>query len=140
MKIPARIRYSIRILAELASADNNFPLSLRKLSERESVSMKYMKQIMPKLESAGLVISVRGVKGGYILGRDSSKITIKDVFEALGGDMELAPCIINPSFCEKYNGCASRRVWEVLNSHIMRFLEKITIKDLIENKILEEKK
>ena len=138
MKIPARIRYSIRILAELASANNKSPLSLRKLSESESISMKYMKQIMPKLESAGLVISVKGVKGGYLLGRDSSDITIKDVFEALGSDMEFAPCIINPSFCKKYHGCISRRVWENLNAYIVNFLEKVTIKDIIENNFEEE--
>jgi Rrf2 family protein len=138
MKIPARIRYSIRILAELASADSGSPQSLRKLSESESISMKYMKQIMPKLESAGLVKSVKGVKGGYMLGRDSSEITIKDVFKALGGDMELAPCIPSPSLCEKYKNCKSRKVWETLNSRIIDFLEKITIKDLLENNLEEE--
>ena len=67
MKISTRGRYALRIMIELAKAQPNEYISLNSLSEKQSISQKYLEQIVPMLTRGGFVRSIRGNRGGYTL-------------------------------------------------------------------------
>jgi len=131
MRASTKLRYSIRILTELASRGNDSFITLKELSSAQGLSPNYMKRIMPFLEGAGIVTSSQGVKGGYRLSRNPSQITLKDIIQAFKGSIKLAPCVDDISACSKYPFCSSRIVWEEATRVLLDFFEKITLNDLL---------
>ena len=80
MKLSTRTKYGIRAILELAKTDRRHPLQLGIIAKHQDISAKYLEQIMGLLKSAGLVSSIRGAKGGYILARHNISPTIKFIF------------------------------------------------------------
>ena len=111
MKLSTKTRYGTRMLVYMAGQDRLRPVPLSEMSRKTGVSVKYLEQLLIKLRRAGLVKSVRGPKGGYLLQGDPADITVGDIVRVLENGIRLAPCIDNPSFCEKSDQCVARNVW-----------------------------
>jgi Rrf2 family protein len=135
MKISTKIRYGTRAMLELASRYGEGPIDLREISEKESIPLKYLEQVFIPLRVAGLVKSIRGAKGGYILGRSPSEIHLSDLVEALDGPIRLIECLHDQKFCKKYSICVMREVWKEVSDSIERILRSLTLEDLVNRKI-----
>lgn len=131
MKLSTRTRYGIRAVIELAQHEGKRPLQLKAIAERQDISVKYLEQLMSLLRSAGFVRSVRGSKGGYILGRAPEQIRLDEVFRCLEGPVTTAECTENQDYCERSADCVAREVWVKVEEAIHGVLNGITLADLV---------
>jgi len=133
MNISTRGRYGLRALVELSTLSREGPVNLRDLSEKQKMSIDYLEQIFNKLKKAGIVQSIRGAKGGYLLASDEDKITVRQVINALDGPISISNCY-NPNLREKSctgpATCVTRVLWKGLEDTIDSVLSDITLKDL----------
>lgn len=129
MKISTRIRYGTRALLELAKAGET--LSISTLAERQSLSVKYLEQIMRALRKAGIVESTAGMRGGYRLSRPPSGIRLDEVYLAFEGTFALVDCVETPSYCQQADRCPTLKVWAGLSDTLHEAMRAITLADLL---------
>ena len=133
MKISTRARYGSRLMLELGVYYGKGPIFLRDIAKREDISEKYLSQIIIPLKSAGLVDSVRGAHGGYMLARPPKKITMREIVEVLEGSLNLVECVRAPSKCARVSQCITRDLWSKLSENIAKTLDKITLDGLVKD-------
>ncbi|MDE5764876.1 MAG: Rrf2 family transcriptional regulator [Ruminococcus sp.] len=135
MKVSTRGRYALRIMTELAKAKPDEYISLNSLSEKQSISQKYLEQIVPLLTRAGFIKSTRGNKGGYSLKKNPDKITVGDILRATEGSLAPVPCVESKeeNTCEKISYCTTYKIWFGLYEVINNYLDGITLKQIIDN-------
>ena len=92
MKLSTKGRYGLRALIDLAQNSGEEPVSITSISTRQDLSERYLEQLMSMLKKAGLVRSVRGAGGGYVLARKLEEISVGDVLRALEGSLEPVDC------------------------------------------------
>ncbi|MFH1458383.1 MAG: Rrf2 family transcriptional regulator [Candidatus Omnitrophota bacterium] len=131
MKLSTKVRYGTRAMLDLACYYGNGPVLLKDISKRQEISLKYLDRILSSLKAAGLVKTLRGAKGGYVLNYPSSKITIKQIAEALEGPLALVECLHNKTFCRKVNSCVTHDIWSELNKVMEAVLRTTTLEDLV---------
>ena len=110
---------------------------LKDIAKTESISEKYLSQIIIPLRGVGLVNSSRGAYGGYSLAREPSQITLKEIMDVLEGDCSLVDCVKNPSKCPRVPICASHDVWAIIGEKISETLSGISLDTLV--KLNQEK-
>lgn len=132
MKISTKGRYGLRAMMDLAIHQKDVPVYLSGIAKRQAISEKYLEQIFATLQSAGLVRTVRGRKGGYLLTRPADKISLREVFTILEGPCNLVTCISEPSTCERSPRCATRELWQLLGAKMDEVLSGMTLADLAE--------
>lgn len=129
MKISARARYGVRLMMALARNHGKGPIYLGNIAREEGISEKFLGQIVIPLRGAGLVLSNRGARGGYMLAREPSEINILEIVDVLE-DNCLVHCIQDPSSCSRVPTCASRDVWVLLGGRISETLGSVTLAKL----------
>jgi len=132
MKLSTRTRYGIRAILELAENYGNGPLQLRVIARDQGVSVKYLEQLMAMLKAAGIVRSVRGSKGGYILAKSPGQVTVSDCFQCLEGSVITTECVDDDSYCERTNDCIARQVWTEVQKAVMGVLQSMTLQNLVD--------
>ena len=132
MAFSTRVRYGLRLLVRLAIQDESRRhLSMNEIAQEESVSVKYLEQIVSLLKPLGILESVRGARGGYCLMCSPSDIHMDKVFEALGGLTAPAPCIDDSASCCRIEVCTTRPFWVDLDSFRRQYLHGITLADIV---------
>jgi Rrf2 family protein len=129
MKISARARYGVRLMLVLARNYGKGPIYLKDIAKEEEISEKYLGQIIIPLRGAGLVLSSRGSRGGYMLAREPSEINLRQIVDILEGDC-LVRCIKDPSACSRVSTCASRDIWVLLGGKISETLGSVSLAEL----------
>lgn len=132
VKISARGRYSMQALFDLAHHSQGLPVPLHLIAERQNLSLPFLEQIFNKLKRAGIVASVRGPKGGYVITRPCNEVTVGDVlrltdpgFTAMAKeDPKGAQTALKAD--EKMN----QILWKQLQAQISNFLDTVTLADL----------
>lgn len=130
MKISTKGRYALRLLLELASCEEQQYLSLKEIARRQSLSVKYMEQIIALLAPAGLVTSARGPQGGYRLAKKLSEISVGQVLRLTEGSLSIVTCEQN--HCGNCDTCATYEVWRRLEAVITAVVDPMTLADLKE--------
>lgn len=110
MQMTTPCRYLIRAMIELTENYGNGPVSLKDIEAKQHISWRYLQQLMPSLKKEGLVRVVKGNKGGYLLARHPSNITIGEIIKAQKGSISLVECI-DDDCCDYIDGCPSRDMW-----------------------------
>lgn len=131
MKLSTRARYGVRLMVALAFNYDKGPVFLKDVAKGENISEKYLSLIIIPLRRIGLVISIRGAHGGYLLARDPSQITMKEIIDVLEGDCSLVDCVRNPSTCPRVPICASHDIWEIIGKKISETLNSVTLDMLV---------
>ncbi len=138
MRLSTKGQYGVRAMFNLASHSKGGPIPLRQISEREEISLSYLEQLFLKLKRAGLVVSVRGPGGGYLLGKRPKEIRVSDIVKAVEEPLALISCIEsqkNPK-CRRINTCITRLLWKRLGEKIVEFLDSTTLADLLQTRII----
>jgi Rrf2 family iron-sulfur cluster assembly transcriptional regulator len=134
MKLTTKSAYGIRALIDLAIMyDSGSPVSIRDIAQEEGISCIYLEQIFHRLRGKGIVRSVRGPKGGYILSRDPGELKVYEIVSALEGVVFPERCKAGKGKkdgCERSARCVSKEVWDEVARQIKTVLEKHSLKDL----------
>lgn len=111
------------------------PVSLKSIAERQDISEHYLEQLVAGLRKSGLVKSVRGAQGGYVLGREPAKIRVGDVIRVLEGPIAPVDCVSeeDPECCAKADYCVTRTIWEKVRDSISEVLDSITLADMVQD-------
>ena len=133
MKFSTRSSYGLRALVHLARNYGKQPYSLARIAKQENISKAYLERLFARLKKANLVVSSKGVAGGYQLSHNPSKITILAVLEALEGKMAVFHCLNNQGqiLCGKKLCCPSAKVYQKVQKAMFDSLKLMTLKDLI---------
>ncbi|MCJ7587697.1 MAG: Rrf2 family transcriptional regulator [Candidatus Aminicenantes bacterium] len=132
MKMPAKIRYGIRILVEIGRHPEG-ALPLAEVEKRQLISAKFAKQILQPLMRARLVGSTRGIKGGYRLLKKPERIRLIDIVNVLSEkDDRIAPCLVRKGICRRDKNCGAKLKWMELQKIVDAFLAKTTLRDMID--------
>ncbi len=118
-------------MIDLSMHDTGENVSLKEISERQEISVKYLEQIISMLNRAGYVRSVRGSNGGYRLTRDPSEYTVGMILRLTEGSICVAPCTESEvNTCPRYRSCVTVGVWEKINKAVSDVVDNITLADL----------
>ena len=131
MKLSTKGRYGLRAMTDLAQHPAGQPVSLLSIAQRQNVSGNYLESMFSSLKRAGLIRSVRGAGGGYMLSRPPAQILIKDVLTVLEGDLSIVD--EDASQSTQLRRCIQRHVWDEVSGCIRDIVENVTLKDLIDN-------
>jgi len=132
MKLSTRTRYGVRAILELAENYGKEPLQLKAIAEHQEISVKYLEQLMAVLKLTGIVRSVRGPNGGYVLAKSPNEIKISDCFNCLEGPVITTECVGDSSFCTRSADCIAKRLWTDVQNTVMDLLHSITLQSLID--------
>ena len=135
MRITTKGRYGLRALVHLTAENRDEPHSIRELSEQEGISPEFLEQLFFRLRKSGIIKSNRGPKGGFLLNRNPSEISVKDVFVAVGEEISLTPCTSEDceiEECVRTNRCSMTAVWEDASEHINSYFSSLTLQDIID--------
>ena len=139
MRLTTKSSYGVRALINLAAVyKRKQPVSIRSISKEEGISTIYLEQIFNTLKNRGLVKSVRGPRGGYVLAKDPAKINVYEAIEILEGDVSSVRCVPKNGrgkTCAQLCNCASKEVWDELTLQIKKTLEGFSFKYLAERAI-----
>ena len=140
MKLSTKGRYGLRALIDLALYSENETVSIQSIARRQNISDSYLEQLMRKLRSAGLIVSVRGAQGGYKLARPANEISVGDVLRALEGSLEAVTCGGEDNSCQGADLCVTKFVCERINSSIRDTVDSIKLSQLVEeSRLMREK-
>lgn len=134
MKITTKGRYGLRAVLYLASSYFNRPVSIKTIAEEEKISPEFLEQIFFKLKKRGIISSLRGPGGGFVLNRKTSEITVLDILDALGESVYIVPCTETDEQCEREEVCLAHSIWRDLSCLIKDYLTRLTIKDVLDKK------
>ena len=130
MKISTKGRYALRVMIDLAVNDKGDYVSLKDISNRQEVSLKYLEQIMAMLNKAGYVKSTRGNNGGYRLAKSPEEYKVGDILRKTEGDLAPIACV-NGEECGKRENCKTFKFWQGLDNVINEYVDSQTLADLI---------
>lgn len=132
MKISTKGRYALRLMLDLALTGTAAPVSLRDVALRQDISDKYLEQIVTPLARAGLVRSVRGAGGGYLLTRAPEEYTVGEILRTLEGSLTPVSCVETGACCGRAEQCVTREVWEQIAAAVSGVVDHITLAGLVE--------
>jgi Rrf2 family iron-sulfur cluster assembly transcriptional regulator len=125
-------------LVDLASHSNGRPVALADISQRQEISLSYLEQLFAKLRRNGLVKSVRGPGGGYLLSRSAEDTRISDAIMAVDEPIRATRCKPNTGTgCQSDKSrCLTHDLWEELTHQIHLFLSSVSLADVVNRRIL----
>jgi Rrf2 family cysteine metabolism transcriptional repressor len=134
VKLSTRGRYALRMMVAIARrAERDTPVSLDDVSNITSISKRYLEQVAMGLKGAGLLRGVRGRSGGYLLTRKPNDITVGEIVEASIGPINVVDCVLDPESCPQVDACATRWVYERINTGITDVLNGLVLQDLLDH-------
>jgi Rrf2 family protein len=134
MKLSTKGRYGVMAMLDLALHNSEGQVPLKSIAERQEISENYLEQLFALLRKAGLVNSIRGAMGGYILAESTDKITVGSILRALEGSLAPVDCVVEdePALCSKSECCVTKVVWKKIRDSINEVVDSITLEDLAE--------
>jgi len=128
-------RYGVKAALDLAIHYGEGPVPLNNIAERQKLSDPYLEQLIAVLRKDGLVKSVRGAQGGYMLSRVPSKISVGDILRSLEGPMAPSECVLEEwvSECDRVNYCPTRIIWRKIKESIDNVIDSITLQDMVDD-------
>jgi len=132
MRLTTKGRYAVTAMLDLAIHEDEGPISLADISQRQEISLSYLEQLFAKLRRNELVGSIRGPGGGYELRRDAKSIFIAEIVDAVNESLDTTRCQ-GAGDCQQGKTCLTHHLWEDLSKQIHGFLSGISLADLVDN-------
>ena len=138
MKLSTKGRYAVMAMVDLARNNSGSPVSLAEISERQEISLSYLEQLFAKLRRRGLVKSVRGPGGGYLLAHDRDETRISDIILAVDEPIQAVRCTPGEAIgCRgDRSRCLTHDLWEELSNQIHLYLSSVSLGDVCEKRVL----
>ncbi|MBO5288921.1 MAG: RrF2 family transcriptional regulator [Spirochaetales bacterium] len=138
MKISTKGRYALRVMLDIAQNSNGEFISLRDISQRQEVSMKYLEMIIGILNRGNFVQSQRGKDGGYRLAKSPADYTVLSILTLTEGDLAPISCLedLAPE-CPRATDCLTLPFWQGLNKTLKNYMGSVTLEDILNKKTIE---
>jgi Rrf2 family protein len=133
MQVSKTLDYAVRSLTYL-SKEPVGRLNIKEISQNQHIPLNYLAKIMRKLVNKGIVQSMVGPEGGYVLRKSPREITLREVYEAIEGDFRMIDCMEKDSICILHEICAQLPVWDRLQISMVKILESTTLEDMLKQK------
>ena len=133
MKVSTKGRYALRMMIDIAEHNENERVTIKEISERQGVSIKYLEQIVPNLTRAGLLHGERGSGGGYMLTKAPEQYTVGGILRAIEGKLAPVACLeSDTNICERSGQCKTLAFWTGLYEVIDNYVESVTLQDFLD--------
>ena len=132
MKISTKGRYALRLMLDLALYSGGSAVPLRDVAARQEISDKYLEQSVTQLSRAGLVRSIRGAGGGYLLTRAPEQYTVGEILRVLEGTLSPVSCADGTDCCSRADRCVTVEVWREIQAAVDGVVDRITLSDLVD--------
>src|SRR5246127_3709955 len=130
MRLTTKGRFAVTAMIDLALRQEQGPVTLAGISQRQHISLSYLEQLFGKLRRHGLVDSVRGPGGGYNLARPADAVSVADIIVAVDEPIDATQCGGKEN-CQDDKRCMTHELWANLNAHIFAFLRSVTLEQLV---------
>lgn len=137
MKLTTKGRYAVMAVVDLASMRSGRPVPLAEIAERQDISLSYLEQLFAKLKKGGVVKSIRGPGGGYMLASPTGEISISEIVRAVDDERHELRCAPTaPHQCTVERGrCATHNLWNMLSHEMEKVLDAVTLADVCEGRV-----
>lgn len=138
MKLSTKGRYAVMAMVDLAQYGSTAPITLADIAERQEISLSYLEQLFAKLRRGGLVRSVRGPGGGYLLAFPAGELRISDIIQAVDEPIRVTRCEPGASTgcTTKRSRCLTHDLWSELGHQIHLYLSSVTLDDVCAGRVL----
>lgn len=133
MILTTKARYAVMAIIEISSQKTSKALSLTEIAKSQNISLSYLEQIFTHLKKSGIVNSIKGPGGGYILNKDKSQITVSDIIKAIDEPIKMTRCSLDKQGCIATNNkakCKTHHLWHGLEKRIYDYLNSISLDKL----------
>lgn len=138
MKISTKGRYALRIMLDIALNSSGDFISLRDISQRQEISMKYLEMIIGILNRGNFVQSQRGKDGGYRLAKAPAEYTVWSILTLAEGNLVPVSCLDNSTLeCPRAANCLTLPFWHGLSKTVKNYMESVTLEDIMNKKSMK---
>ncbi len=130
MQVTKSLDYAVRSLTYMG----NHPVSkysMKEISERQHIPVNYLAKIMRRLVKGGIVRSTVGPTGGYKLRRSPGEISLKEIYEAIEGELRIVDCMEDDAICVLHESCTQLPIWDRIQLSMIKILEDTTLEDML---------
>jgi len=138
MRASAKTRYAMEAMVDMVMQSVANPVALREIAQRQDISQNYLEQIFLQLRAAGLVRSVRGAGGGFVLARSPSDIRMAEIAAVLEGPIDLIGCVSDVGTCSRSVSCAVRQIWVEVGECMKKALDSVTLQEVADMQASKE--
>lgn len=131
MRMSTRGRYGLRAMFELARRQDTGPVTMDTVAQEQGLSRKHLHNLLTALKEAGLVQSIRGPRGGFVLTRSPEQILLSDILKAVEGPLSFVPCVAEADACDKTARCPARQIWRRVSGALEGVLDSFTLQDMV---------
>ncbi len=132
MRLTTKGRFAVTAMIDVALNAHSGPVALAEVSERQHISLSYLEQLFAKLRRRGLVDSVRGPGGGYMLAKPVAVMSIADIILAVDEPIDATNCSGKENCHDDGGQCLTHDLWANLNTHIYSYLSGVKLGALVE--------
>ena len=136
LRLSTKGQYGVRAMFEIARGYPTTPTTIKDIAKRQGVSVAYLEQILNTLRRAGLISSVRGPGGGYLLSQKPARTSIGAILKTLEGPVAITSCLDPQEGCSRVDSCVTHLLWRSLGQKIEDFLSTMTLADLLKEESL----
>ncbi|HYD29331.1 MAG TPA: Rrf2 family transcriptional regulator [Azospirillaceae bacterium] len=138
MRLSTKGRYAVMAMVDLAANGHGSPMALADIADRQEISLSYLEQLFAKLRKGGLVKSVRGPGGGYLLAFPADATRVSDIILAVDEPIRTTRCANgSPAGCRHNRSrCLTHDLWEELGNQIHMYLSSVTVADVVNRRVL----
>ncbi|KJV57237.1 rrf2 family protein [Orientia chuto str. Dubai] len=135
MILTTKSKYAVMGVLDIASRESNKPIKLFEIAKRQNIALNYLEQLFNKLKNKGIVKSIKGPNGGYLLNCDIKTTTINDIVFAVEEKIKVTRCNNNNGCLALNARCTAHYLWEGLEQKIKNYFSEISLDDIISGKI-----
>lgn len=132
MKISTKGRYGLRAMIDLALYSKNELVPLANIAERQDISKSYLEQVFSALRKAGLVKSIKGAQGGYVLSSDAENISVGMILRALEGDLSVVP-MEDDVVTNRIESYIRKNIWDRIDEKVFTFVDEVSLKEIVDD-------
>jgi Rrf2 family protein len=130
MQLTRAADYAVRVMIHFGACPPGARITRTALAKATGVPEDFLAKVLQALARAGLVLSRRGLDGGFVLRADSTKISLVDVIEAIDGPMAVNVCLMSGNSCERQGECPAHTLWGRAQTAMLKVLRSASIADL----------
>ena len=135
MRLTTKGRFAVTAMIVLALRQNNGPVTLAAISQRQQISLSYLEQLFGKLRRHQLVESTRGPGGGYTLGRKANEISVADIILSVDEPIDATHCAGKENCLGESGKCMTHELWTSLNQRMIDFLNSVNLQKLVDDQL-----
>ena len=135
MRLTTKGRFAVTAMIDLALRQNNGPVTLAAISQRQQISLSYLEQLFGKLRRHSLVESTRGPGGGYTLGRKAAEISVADIILSVDEPIDATHCAGKENCMGETGRCMTHELWTSLNQRMIDFLNSVNLQKLVDDQL-----